>query len=748
MSPDEELLQELMASFREELAERLAAVNAGLLTLEKEPEVGQRERLLEELFRHVHSLKGAARAVDLASIEALAHGIEDVFGAVRLGLVSLTPELFDLLYRGVDLIEAAMASVDAGQEVDPALDLSGYLTRLSAAWRGEMSSPEPSLTPDKPSSREPPAPSGEPGPKPWRGETIRVPTARLDDLMAQTGELLVARLQAAQRVEEAKRFYAFANRWKRDWQRMRSQAFKLFQEADDGEQVAAFLERNEDNLRRLSRWLNQYVRQVSDDLGRLSLVTDDLQEGVRQVRMLPLSNLVAMFERAVRDLAREKGVQVRLETRGVDTEVDKRILELMQDPLMHLLRNAIDHGIEPPQEREKLGKPPEGTITLSAERRGSTILIQVADDGAGVDTPGVRQVLVQRGVVSAAVAAEMSPAQINDLIFSSGLSTVPTVTQVSGRGIGLDVVSKNIERLQGQVQVRSRPGQGTTFSLTLPLTLVSTDCFLLQVAGQTFAVPLSAVERLIAVAPDDVASLAGGEAIRYGGRPISLVRLADVLQLADRGRPLSGEEGLPAVILEAAGLRMAFLVDELVGEQEVVVKGLGKQLARVPNVAGATVLGTGQVVLILNVADLIKSAQRLGGRSLRLAQESGQPPPRRQQILVVDDSITTRTLEKNILTAAGYEVRLATDGQQALAALAEEVCDLVVADVDMPRLDGFQLTERLKEDERYGDIPVILVTSLESPEQKARGIAVGADAYIIKSTFDQDDLLDTIQLLI
>jgi two-component system chemotaxis sensor kinase CheA len=755
MSLDEDLLKQLMVSFREELTERVAAINAGLLGLEQEPTEAQRTALLEELFRHVHSLKGAARAVSLKPIEELAHGMEDVFGAAKRGTISLSEALFDLLYQGMDLIGNVMANLDTGQGIDPALDLSGYLVRLAAAWRGQpIQAPQIEPTPAAPPPAEPAAPrpraAAEPAAQVWSGETIRVPTTRLDDLMAQAGELLVTRLRVAQQIEELAELQALLTRWQKEWQRVRGSVPHYFRQDESGEGslIQSFIGRNEEYLRVLADWLGQHDRRVADDATRLALVTDQLQEGIKRVRMLPLATLLPTFRRMIRDLARSKGVDVALEVEGGETEMDKHVLEQIKDPLMHLLRNCIDHGIEPLAERKRRGKPLRGTIVLRAERRANFIVVEVSDDGTGIDLAAVREAAARRGLIAAEAAAEVSEQSLLDLIFSSGLSTSAIITEVSGRGIGLDVVRKNVEGLQGRVEVRSARDQGTTFVLTLPFTLASTRCLLIRAGELPYAVPLSAVEKLVPVGPGDIAVVEGKEAVRYQGRPLALVRLVDVLRMPGEQETLVEERRLPAVILSAGGQRIAFLVDELLGEQELVVKNLGRQLARVPNIAGATILGTGQVVLILNALDLVKSAQRTAGPALLPVAEEKTAAQERKTILIVDDSITTRTLEKNILTTAGYHVRLALDGHEALSALSEGQCDLIVSDLDMPRMDGFELTRQLKGDERYRDLPVILVTSLDSPEDKAKGIEVGADAYIVKGAFDQDNLLETIRQLI
>ena len=443
--------------------------------------------------------------------------------------------------------------------------------------------------------------------------------------------------------------------------------------------------------------------------------------------------------------------------------MDKRVLEQIKDPLIHMLRNAIDHGIEPPQQRVALGKPRSGTITLTAEQLGKDVLICVSDDGAGLDLDAIRQTIARHGVD----AQTLSEIELVEGIFKVGISTSPIITDISGRGVGLDVVRRNVEALHGRIDVDWTPGEGAAFTLTLPLRLTSSRGLLVRVSNELFAIPLNAIERIMYISPQEISPLEGQDTVLYNGRPLTLVQLGDVLELpraeAQRDNVLSpsnalrmhsskGEAHILVVILAAAERRMAFAVDELVGEQEIVIKGLGKQLTRVGGIAGATVMGSGRVVLILNVADLIKLAMRGGGRSVfdALAEAAPSMVTRAQRrILIVDDSITTRTLEKNILEAAGYTVQLAVDGQEALSTIATGgVPDLIVSDLVMPRMDGFELTQRIKDDPNMASVPVILVTSLDSPKDKARGIEIGADAYIVKSSFDQNNLLETIEQLI
>jgi len=453
----------------------------------------------------------------------------------------------------------------------------------------------------------------------------------------------------------------------------------------------------------------------------------------------------------VRDLAQSAGKEATLTIIGSDVELDKRVLEQIKDPLIHLLRNAIDHGLEKPDTRASLGKPRAGTITLKAEQVEKNVVITVTDDGKGLDYEAIRRVLARR---NPAEAQTLSENELTEAIFALGISTSPIVTDVSGRGVGLDVVRRNVEDLHGRIQVASNNGSGTTFTLTLPLALTSSRALVVQVSNQTYAIPLNAIERILEITPRDIYHVGGREMLRYNDSAFSVAHLSDVLglprlEVEQASRPL--EQRLTVLLLTSAQRRMAFIVDGLRSEQEVVIKDLGRQVQRLGGIAGATITGDGAVLLVLNAGDLIKLALRNEGRSNVVAQTTPvQETAPQKHIFIVDDSITTRTLERNILEAAGYHVRVATDGLEALNAIEADIAlpDLVISDVAMPRLDGIELTEQLKTNPRTAQIPVILVTSLASAADKARGIEAGADAYIVKGNFDQNNLLETIEQLI
>jgi len=420
----------------------------------------------------------------------------------------------------------------------------------------------------------------------------------------------------------------------------------------------------------------------------------------------------------------------------------------MRDPLVHLLRNCVDHGVEAPETRVRLGKPDRGIITLAvAPVNGSKVEIVVSDDGSGIDTVKVRESAVRHGFLPAEAARAMSDAAACDLIFHAEVSTSPIITRLSGRGLGLAIVREKAEKLGGTVAVESQPGQGTRVRILLPVLLATFRGILIEAAGRVFVVPTAQVERVAAVRPAEVQTVEGRETIVLGGLAVSLVRLAEVLELPGAGAMGAPSVATPIVVLGLGGQRVAFAVDAVLDELEVLVKPLRKPLSRVRHIAGAAVLGSGRVAPILNVADLLKSARKHGA-AVRTGVAGAQPAAAAaKSLLVVEDSITSRLLLKGILESAGYLVKTAVDGLEAFTLLRTGNFDLVVSDVEMPRLDGFDLTARIRADRKLAELPVVLVTARESREDRERGIEVGASAYLVKSRFDQSDLLDAVRRL-
>jgi len=623
----------------------------------------------------------------------------------------------------------------------------------------EDTQPEPERG-RKPASQKAGKPEGEPLPT-SDGDTIRVKTGKLDLLMNQSGELLVAKMISDDRLTNVKTILNTINRWNKEWQSIALISKELTEaEQEKGiQQILDFVGNGQKRLKTMSSLVKALMKKIDDDNNRITRLTEEIQDIVMQVRMLPVSTVFNGFERMVRDIAKKQGKKVSLQISGDETEIDKKILEEIKAPIIHLLRNSIDHGIESPEERLENGKPECGAIKLSAAQRGSNIVIEITDDGGGIDFEKVKKTAVSRGLTSDKLEVDaLSEQELLSLLFKPGFSTAPIVTDISGRGIGLNAVKTNVEKLQGKIDIQSTPGLGCCFIITLPLTLTTAKNLLVREAGQTFAIPMSAIEKVKLIKRHQVKTVGMEESIILDGIPIAVAKLSAVLNLEDiETQPNAkfqllynlpaDEQKQAAIVFATSKKRVALLVDGIDKESDMVTKSLGNQLPRVKNVSGASILGTGDVVIILNPADLMKSIlqNRTQGRAFIVAESEAKQP---QTILVADDSITTRVLEQNILESVGYNVLVAEDGQEALDILEKDNVDLVVSDIQMPRVDGFELTEKLRESDRYKEMPVVLVTSLDSEEDRKRGLELGADAYIKKQSFDQKNLLDTIGLLI
>jgi two-component system chemotaxis sensor kinase CheA len=487
------------------------------------------------------------------------------------------------------------------------------------------------------------------------------------------------------------------------------------------------------------------------DSRALSGMVNNLLDDMKKVLMFPFASLLEILPKIVRDLSRDKGKQIELLIEGGELEIDRRILEEMKDPLIHLVRNCIDHGIEPPAERKAKGKPARGTIRITVSPRDDKVELIIADDGGGIPLAAVRSALHKSGTSSGERLGELGDQELVPYIFQSGISTSAIITEISGRGLGLSIVREKVEKLGGTVSVKTSPGSGTTFHIVLPLTVATFRGLLVRVGGEAlFVLPTMYIERVVRLQREAIGTVENRETISLEGSPVSLAHLAEVLELPPAQTAPAPSDLLSMVVLAASGTHIAFLVDEVVGEQEVLLKGFGRQLSRVRNVAGATVLGNGRVAPILNVADLLKSAAKRStfatGHDLRA--ESREGTAQRRTVMVVEDSITTRTLLQNILETAGFGVVTAVDGVDALTKLKGGSFDIVVSDVDMPRMNGFELTSRIRGDKNMEELPVVLVTALATREDQERGIDAGADAYIVKSSFDQSNLLEVIEQLV
>ncbi len=770
MSYQSDELQEILSIYKAETEEHLQNLNQGLLRLEQAP---RRTETLEEIFREAHSLKGAARMIGFEAVERIAHGLEDLFSLARKGELNFERHVFDAIFAALDAISGLTTAwlENPGAPSPPIDDLLERIRGVrTSSSELPVGAPPPAQTPARVPAAisPPPAVTGESSPAtpatrttagglvertaeepppvaPEAGvrqieETIRVTTQKLDDLMNQVGEILVTRIKFDERLAEIRVIERQVEQFHLAWTAVRRRAGR----AGDGwgvQEVGDRAGRLLDDIRHLAAGFNE-------DTLRMTLVSGELQESINRVRMLPLSALFNLFPRLLRDMARQEGKEIEFVIEGGQAQLDKKIIEELKDPLTHLLRNALDHGIEKPGDRQRAGKRHAGRLRLSATQKSSSVVIDIEDDGAGIDLERVRAQALRRGFATAEELREMTDQQVLGLVFRPGFSTKGMITDLSGRGVGLDVVLTNIERLKGTITVSSWPGRGSVFTIRLPITLATTQALLVRVSGQTYAIPLAAVEVIGEIGLDQVTSVESREAVLIEDVPTALVRLHEILHLPDQSERLEAGEKIPFIVLGSAEERVAFLVDELLGEHEIVVKGLGLPLRRVRNVSGATIGGDGAVVLILNVFDLIKASQKVRGLWLAGKRDAEAGRRGKSRVLVVDDSVTTRLLEKGILENNGYEVTLAVDGVDALEKLANGGFDLVVSDVEMPRMNGFEFTRRVRRDEAHRELPVILVTSLSSEEDKKAGVEAGADAYIVKGAFDQGNLIATIRQLL
>lgn len=748
MATTNDFQKKLLATFRVEAAERLKTIVNGLLQLERGASGSHQAEVIEALFREVHSLKGAARAVSSSEIERICKSCEALFAALQRAGLTVSPTLMDLLHRVTAFTERLLANLGSTLSSEQSKMLDGMIGELDAALATGADS---STTVPPGMEQRPPASSAALGPS---GETVRIAISKLDSLLLQAEELLGSKLSAIQRTAELHSLLNEFAAWKRKLTAAQKELHSLAHSTErngnhdtvNANELLELLDSSFSFLAGFEQRLSAIAKSSSRDQRSLSSLVDSLLEDVKKAVMLPFATLLEAFPKLVRDLAHDQRKGVDLTVRGAEIEIDRRILERLKDPLIHLIRNCIDHGIEAPEERKSRGKASRGTIMISvAHRNGNKIEITVEDDGIGIDPDKVRATAARKGLFTE--TAPVSDAEALDLIFQSGFSTSAMLTDLSGRGLGLAIVRENVERLGGTVSVESTVGRGSTFRLILPLTLATFQGFLVQLDNQLFVLPAANIERVLRFRPDDIRTAENRETIVVNGEIVSLVRLADVLGMKRRNG--LAPQSLQAVVLHAANKRMAFLVDVVVQEQEVLVKNLGPQLARLRNIAGATILGSGKVVPILNVPDLIKSAVRGAGAARPVpAAEVREEPIRRRSVLVVEDSITARTLLRTILESAGYSVVTAVDGIDALTQLRTSEFDIVVSDVDMPRMNGFDLTAKIRSEKKFADLPVVLVTALESREDRERGVEVGANAYIVKSSFDHSNLLDVVRRLV
>lgn len=674
--------------FLREASEHIAALQRGLLELEREPE---NRELIRELMRNAHTVKGSARLLGFEGVGAVGHRLEDLLEEIAAGRRPADGRTIDLLLAGIDALARLVAAVGRGEEAP--FDLEGFLTAFD---RGEAATGAL----ESPGEREE-----------GLGDTVRAPVKTLDRLVNRLGELLIARGRFEARIASLKGILAQV-----------------------GEDVPPPL--------------REFQRGLEEELLELSALVQELHGDAMALRMLPLSTVTGGFDRMVRDLAREQDKVVEYRVTGGTVELDRALLEQLKPVLLHLLRNAVDHGIETMGERIVAGKPAKGTLTVAARHEGNSVRIEVRDDGRGIDPVHVREAAVRKGILSKEEAELLSDEETVYLVLTPGFSTRDFITDVSGRGVGMDVVRQNVERVKGEFSLRSEPGHFTEVTLRLPLTLAVLDAMLLGCGGETFALPLAFVVQSLRISGEEIASAGGREVITLRGATIPLVPLGQLLAQEERPSLLGPEGRIETVIVRHREQLLACTVDRLFGSAEIVVKGVGEQLKGAEAISGATILGDGNPAPILNVPWLFARFEGGVRTGFREALEEAHAARHRGKVLVVDDSITTRAMEKGILVSRGYQTEVAVSGEDALEKVRRERFDLVVTDIQMPGIDGFELTRRLRAIPEYREVPVVIVSSLSRDEDKRKAMEAGAQAYIVKGNFEQGTLLDAVEALI
>jgi two-component system sensor histidine kinase and response regulator WspE len=776
---DESMLQ----LFRTEMETHTATLTDGLLALEEHPGAADQ---LEALMRAAHSIKGGARVVELDAAVQIAHVMEDCFVAAQKGKIALSSDHIDILFQGVDMLRQIAESAGEGvaewlaerQEKIQQLFIA-ISTILSGEAVAPVSSPStqaPTLTP---SSVDPTSTIAEVTPKSSlegsvpqaaqkssASETLALPETKEKSLQATSEEKdRMVRVTAAkiERLLGLGGEVVVSARWLPSF----SESLLVLKKTHGD--VFAILEKlhealgnTEDNphAKDLVLQVRERTREcnllLADRLNQLDMFTstsanlsDRLYHEVIGVRMRPFADGVQRFPRMVRDLAKKLGKKVKFEIIGKSTEVDRDILEKLDAPLTHLLRNAIDHGLESPEERLAAGKPETGTLRLEAVHRAGMLMIMLSDDGKGINLAKLRQKILQRGLADEAIVDNLTESELMEFLFLPGFSTSSNLTEISGRGVGLDVVHDMVHEVGGIVRAFSTPGKGVSFHLELPLTLSVIRTFLVEIAGEPYAFPLARIDRCVVLSEEDLETVEDRQYFRFGNTNIALVDIHDVLEIEE---PVSHPDGLPVVVISDRSHAYGLLVDKFVGECDLVVRPIDPRLGKIPDISSVAVMLDGSPVLIFDVEDMLRSIdKKLNFKRLRKvkgALAEGTEEVSAKRILVVDDSITVREMERKLLENQGYHVEIAVDGMDGWNAVRTENFDLVVSDIDMPRMNGIELVTHIKQHEELKSLPVIIISYKDTEEHRLQGLEAGANYYLTKSSFQDDSFINAVVDLI
>ena len=762
-------MKEIMEDFLIEAFELIEQIDHDLVELEANPEDLE---LLNRIFRVAHTVKGSSSFLNFDVLTELTHHMEDVLNKARKGELKITPDIMDVVLESVDMMKRLLESIrDNGSDAAAGIDIKNICVRLTQISEGEAPSaaaeapaapvPEPVKEPEPvapaeeaapevsdaelsklsdseveaeierllkvrkaedqarraskgiapkspeeiaPATSAAPAPAPKPAPSRERDadkkvpaassnsavaqeQTIRVEVKRLDHLMNLIGELVLGK----------------------------NRLLKIYDDVEERYEGEKFLEE-----------LNQVV-------SSLSLVTTDIQLAVMKTRMLPIAKVFNKFPRMIRDLSRDLGKQIDLEISGEETELDKSIVEEIGDPLVHIIRNSCDHGIEDPETRKAMGKPEKGLVQLKAYNEGNHIVVEIVDDGKGLDADMLKAKSIEKGIITEREADAMSEKEAFGLIFKPGFSTAAKVTNVSGRGVGMDVVKTNIEKLNGIIDIESEVGKGTVMKLKIPLTLAIIQSLLVGTQEEFYAIPLASVLETVRVPIDDIYTIDGKNVLRLRDEVLSLVRLSDVFGV---NKVFDGGDQTYVVIIGVAEAKLGIIVDTLVGQEEIVIKSMGDYLQNIPGIAGATIRGDGRVTLIIDVGAMMEMAKdiKVNIRAEMEDSTKAKEKPSDYKVLIVDDSKMDRTIMQKSLEPIGVTIIEATNGVEALNIIksGEHAFDAVLIDIEMPRMDGYTLAGEIRKYSKYRTLPLIAVTSRTSKTDRLRGVEVGMTEYITK----------------
>lgn len=758
-------IKKFVVRFVEEARDHLNQLNSGLAALD----AGSTDQEgINVIFRSAHTIKGSSRMLKLSTITETAHKLEDVMGGLRDGSLQFSQPLGQLLYRAVDtlstLVDKLAETADGAHLPPPDELLCAALTQAAAGQFALVPTSEPVVVPSLPVSAtvleplpavEAPAieqptldviaapqivsvaPASPPEAKLKTAETVRVRLSKLDELIKLMGEVVSSHARMRQRLLDIHGI---------------EQAYGKFGAlvdlVDPLEVVDKLGESANENV--ASR-LHCFAQTLKEDVQAQEVLMAELHDKTLLMRMLPLAIVFEPAGRLVRELARSIGKQVECVVNGAEIELDRQIIDKLSDPIIHLIRNAIDHGLETPERRSAAGKSVQGRLTLSARQDGGWVVIEVTDDGGGIPLAAVREKAVKKSFVSEEKATAMSDQEAIDLIFLPGFSTSNIITDLSGRGVGMDVVKQCIlDDLQGVINVETRPGTGTTFALRLPLSLAVMRVLLVEVDGLPFGFTAQYVAELLRVPQAEMLTVAERNAVIIRNEFVPVVSLSELLRIPAhlaKYHEYAHTMGLLLLVLRVRNEKIALRVDNLLDERDMVIKPLPEHMRKLPMVSGMVTTGKNELVSVLHAPALLDLARRVRTQAVRAKAET-HVAESHYKVLVVDDSLNTREIEKDVLEAYGYHVTLAEDGLDGLRKAIDGDFDAVLTDVEMPNMDGFTLTARLRQEERYRNKPIVIITSREKEEDKRRGVQVGADAYIVKGDFDQSNLVDTLRALL